>query len=232
MKNNIIKQQKYFDDEKNQYVSSDIENPPLHTKLELSIISQKLHELNINSKIMDFGSGTGRISVFLLQKRFSVYAVDVSNDSLKKLQETAKKLSFSNLKVSKDIPNKKFQAIVGADILHHIELDKYLPKIYKSLKKDGIVIFSEPGGMNLSWYIYLPLFQNWKIEKGVTTCTYNNLIKKFKKNGFREILIKGLGLLPRPLFKWSEKLCRLNDRIGDIPFFRRFAYRYIIEAKK
>lgn len=227
------KQQLFFDIDKHQYSLALIKNPPLHTRLEINTIMEKLPNLNRNSVIIDFGSGSGRVTIPLLQKGFSVLSIDVSSKSLSSLKKVAKDLALKKLKTANTLPNNvRFKAIVGADILHHIELDAYLPRLYHLLQEKGRAIFSESAGLNVSWYIYLPFFYSWDVEKGIMACTYFNLKRKFKKYGFKNVQISGLGLLPRPLFKWSEKLCKLNDSLGNLPLFKFFAYRYIIEATK
>src|SRR5207302_448556 len=125
-----------------------------------------------------------------------------------------------------------YRAIVGADILHHVDMNLYLPRLYDVLVPGGEIIFSEPGALNPTWYVYLPLFYDWSVERGVTTGTLWNLTAQLRRHGFREISITGLGLLPRSLLSWTQQGARLNDRIGDLPGIRLCAYRYIVRAKK
>ena len=225
-------QKDFFDISDNQYSPDLILKPPFHTQLEIEVI---LNRLNGPSErlIMDFGAGSGRVTVPLLQNGYSVFAVDVSKKSLLNLRNLARKFKYMNLKTAKKIQDGiRLQTIVGADILHHINIDKYLPIFYKSLTKGGKIIFSEPGAFNLSWYIYLPIVSSWNLEKGMTSCTYFNLKSKLKKNGYQNIKITGLGIIPRPFLNFSKKLCQLNDSLGNFSVFKLFAYRYIIEASK
>lgn len=234
---NKILQKQFFDQKEHQYKQDLIIDPPTHTKLEVEKIIKRLPK-DKNLTIVDFGCGSGRLTIPLLQKGYEVWAIDISSQSLLELKKLASNLFKDNktkakLKVSTFFPtDMKFRLVTGADILHHIDLDQQLPILQKALKRNGRIIFSEPGGFNLSWYLYLPLFHNWTIEKRVTHCTYFNLIKKLRQHGFRRIKIAGLGLLPRPLFNFSKTLCNLNDKLGDLPFLKYFAYRYIIEAMR
>ncbi len=228
-----LKTQKvFFNNPENQYAKDLILKPPFHTQLEIEFITNRLSSIS-DGLIMDFGAGSGRLTIPLLQKGYSVFAVDISKKSLLNLKIFAKELKCDNLKTSEKIPNEiKYQAIVGADILHHTNMDKYLPIFYKALTADGKIIFSEPGAFNPAWYIYLPIASSWSIEKGMINCTYFNLKNKLKKNGFKNIKITGLGLLPRPFLNFSKKICQLNDNLGNFPILKLFAYRYIIEAFK
>ena len=87
---------------------------------------------------------------------------------------------------------------MGTDILHHVDLDAYLPLLRNALRVGGRLVFSEPGGLNPAWYVYLPLTAPWHIEKGVRNSTYFNLRRKLEAHGFRDASVSGLGLLPRP----------------------------------
>lgn len=228
------KQQKnYFDIGKNQYNIKLLAESKYHTFLELKNIFNRVSSIDKKEPIIDFGSGTGRVAIFLLQKGYKIYAIDISKKSLINLKKISSSLKLKQLRTFTSIPkNKKYKAIVGADIIHHIDMDIYLPIFFNSLSKNGKVVFSEPGAYNLSWYLYLSIFYDWSVEKGLTQCSYFNLMNKFKKQGFKKVTITGLGLFPRPFFNWSKTLCRLNDYLGNIPFLKLFAYRYMIEAEK
>ncbi len=229
----LDKQEAFFDCSEHQYNTDLIINPPFHTKNEISIIIERLKRAGIEKNISDFGSGSGRVTIPLLKQNFSVLAVDISTKSLENLKKIAKSLSLKGLETTHNLPKgKKFKAIVGADILHHISIDTYLPMFYESLEEGGRVIFSEPGAFNISWYIYLPLVADWEVERGVMRCSYHRLKTSFEKYGFRNVQVMGLGLFPRPFLNFSKRLCLLNDRIGNLPFLRLFAYRYIVYARK
>lgn len=227
------KQKNFFDVEKNQYNIKLLIESKYHTFLELKSILDRLTDINKEKLIVDFGSGTGRVTIFLLQKGYKIYAVDISKRSLDNLKKVSSFLKLKKLQTFSSIPeNKKFKAIVGADILHHIDIDIYLSKFFGSLSENGKIVFSEPGAFNLSWYLYLSIFHDWNVERGLVQCSYYNLKNKLKKSGFKNIKITGLGLFPRPFFNWSKTVCKLNDYLGNLPILKIFAYRYIIEASK
>ncbi|OGK58154.1 hypothetical protein A3H86_04160 [Candidatus Roizmanbacteria bacterium RIFCSPLOWO2_02_FULL_41_9] len=224
-------QRQYFDKVKNQYPSNLVIKPPGHVLAEFRKIHYYLQLHNLSS-VVDFGAGTGRLTIFLLKHRYKVFAVDLSEKSLRVLKNVANNLGYRQLKTATSLPENQCQAIVGADILHHVDMDVYLPLLNRSLIKNGRVIFSEPGAWNPSWYIYLSVTHSWRIEKGLLSCNIINLKKKLEHYGFSDIKIEGLGFLPRVFFQFSDKLCAINDVMGDWPIFKLFAYRYIICAQK
>ena len=223
-------QKKAFNIRKNHYKTELIVNPPFHTRLEIKQIITRIP--NKKYQIVDFGCGTGRLTIPLLQNNFDVKAVDISGQSIKELKRNIKKLNLVLTDYSSNLGNKKYQIIVGSDVLHHTKIENSIKNISNHLKKHGVIIFSEPGAYNLSWYIILPIIIGWDIEKGITQCSYFNIKKVLIKNNFDRIKIQGLGLFPRALFNWSKILCKFNDYLGDFPILKLFAYRYIIYAEK
>lgn len=222
----------FFDEKSNQYDPSGIINPPYYTSVELSLMLTKLDGKR-GDEVIDFGSGNGRLTIPLLRQNYTVMAVDVSDHSLRDLLSIASKLNLTKPETTSILPKKGlYYAVVGTDILHHVDMDHYLPSFYNILKKNGKIVFSEPCAFNIAWYIFLMFFKDWQMEKGLINCTYFNFERLLKKYKFRNITIIGLGLLPRPFFSWSKTLCRFNDWLGNRRFLKLFAYRYIIEARK
>lgn len=88
----VYKQSTFFDRKEHRYSIDLIFHPPLHTILEVDEIMKRIVGLNSMDYVVDFGAGSGRVTIPLLQKGFSIWAIDVSNQSLENLRKTAKKL--------------------------------------------------------------------------------------------------------------------------------------------
>lgn len=229
------RQAAYFDVGEHRYAAAAVLHPPYHAHLEVEEIVGRVASLapGAQDTIIDFGAGSGRVSVPLLRRGYSVLAVDVSEGSLAELAALTGSLGLSGLQTATELPDSgSFKAIVGADILHHVDMDTYLPRMYDILAPGGRLIFSEPGGLNPTWYVYLPLLYDWSVERGVTTCTLWNLSEQLRRHGFRDVSITGLGLFPRSLLSWTKPLAHLNDKLGDIWPLKLAAYRYIVHATK
>lgn len=223
-------QSAFFDRGEHQYKPELILNPPYHCVLEYQHIKNHLPK---NGHVADYGAGSGRMTIPLLQDGYKVTAVDISQQSLENLKRAAKRLNLERPSTTHKLPETEtFDAVIGADVLHHVEIDRELPNLYKSLKKGGTIVFSEPSAYNVCWYLFLPLVSKWSVEKGILQCRYGNLIKLGKKHGFHNVSVEGMGLLPRPVFGWSPALARLNDRAGDLPLIKLAAYRYLLVAEK
>lgn len=228
------KQKQYFDQLLNQYSSNLIFQRPAHVELETKEIVKRLQKQQSKKmNIVDFGAGTGRLTIPLLEQGYKVMAVDISHNSLNKLIQNSKKIGKrENLQVSTKIKKNNVKAVLGCDILHHINLDLSFKKIYRQLATDGFIIFSEPNALNLAWYVLFFFSHNWEFEKGILSCNHFVLSRSLKAAGFTSIKISGLGLFPLPLFNFFQPFAKLNLLLANLPILKYFAYRLIIQAKK
>ena len=232
MKNNnlIALQRKHFNTKEKRYDIDKILYPPVHTILETNEIIKLLAKKKW-TKIIDLGSGNGRLTIPLLKAGYKVTAVDISRKSLEELRSISKKLKMSVKTVQNLKSAQNSEAVVGCDILHHVDLKVELERIYKKLQKGGIIIFSEPNGFNPVWYLYIIYKGIWKAEKNIVYINYLHLGNVLNDIGYKNITIKGFGLFPRSIFR-NEMLCKINDVLGNLPILKLFAYRFIIFASK
>jgi 2-polyprenyl-3-methyl-5-hydroxy-6-metoxy-1,4-benzoquinol methylase len=229
-------QSNYFDLDSHQFSISNIQQPLLSQLLEMQQLKSSL-ALPAGSKIIDFGCGSGRLSIFFLSHGYHVTAIDISPKSLANLRNTYKHLyrpGWGKLTLSQKLPQTLFDGIVGSDILHHVQITQILPKLFLLLKPTGKAVFSEPNALNIFWYIYYFTYHiPWNIESGILQNNFFNLSSLFKSSNFSQIHLQGHGLLPSRILNFSPKLCKFNCFfLGNIFFLRPFAYRFIISAKK
>lgn len=228
-------QRDYFNDVSHQYRTDLLINTPMVQALEMQDLQANFHKKSVQS-ILDFGAGNGRVTFWFLQLGHNVTAIDISSRSLsdiRALYAKHKKPSWGILQTKTSLPhNTRFDVVVGADILHHVDIKKLLPQLKTVLKPHGRIVFSEPNAWHIPWYIHYARKRiPWHMERGILQCTYRNLYHQFACAGFQDIHIKGHGLLPTPLISSVSSLCKINAlSFGDAPFFRGIAFRYIISA--
>lgn len=227
-------QEHFFGKTVHQYPSKLILKPPYHTVLETTQIIAWLKHKITGRAVIDFGCGSGRLTIPLLQQNFRVTAIDISRNSLNRLRQTAEALGLARrLKTRRSLNNnQKAYAVVGADILHHINQEYYLKRLHRVLRPNGVVAFSEPNYWHVFWHVYLRFFSNWQVEAGIKQCTYFKLQQALQQAGFHKVKIVGYGLLPLPLFNWSEKLYQLNIKFSRMPILKYLSYRFFIFAQK
>ncbi len=230
---NIKDQQRFFDQKNHRFNDAKLLDPPYAQLLELLALEQSL-KLKPASTIIDFGAGNGRVSLYFLKKGFNVIAVDISKHSLQTLQtiyNEHKRQSWGTLQTRTSLPPTRVDAIVGADILHHLAIRQLLPKIIKALKPTGRVVFSEPNAWHILWYIHY-FFSKipWHIERGILQCTYFNLKNAFQRSGLSRITLVGHGLLPTTPLSRFRSINAWNVRAGNYWPFKLFAFRYIVSG--
>jgi len=104
--------------------------------LEYEYIKRQLHA---TASVADYGSGSGRMkTVPLLQDDYKTTRHRHQPTVTHKSQSRRKKTQPEKPHNRRIAPEKEtFDAIIGADVLHHVEIDRELPKLYRSLKKGG-----------------------------------------------------------------------------------------------
>jgi SAM-dependent methyltransferase len=227
------KQKKHFNNKNNQFSTKSIINPPRHNIIEMQNILNYINKNHKNELVVDFGAGTGRLSMILLKANYNVLAIDISKNSLNQLKINAKTIGRrKQIKTANAFNKNVYSIICGTDILHHVNIKKYFQIFFANLKQNGSIVFSEPNCLNPAWLFIITLLSSWKVELGIFQCSYFNIVKKLKLSGFNHIQIKGIGLLPLPILNWSKTLTEINLFIGNLPILKVFAYRYIIIARK
>lgn len=222
----------HFKVNENRYDERLLMRPPLHVLDETERIISSLKEVKAKT-VIDFGCGNGRLSIPLLQAGFHVTAVDISEESLERLKLVAKRLHCdSNLSISSHLPQGQFDAVVGTDILHHVAIGEELGKMKSTLRNGGIILFSEPNFLNIAWSLFITIFLDWKVERGIVHCNYFSLRSVLRKKGFEGIRFDGFALFPPPFVNGVSTLRTLNYLLGRLPVLRIFAYRIIISAVK
>lgn len=234
---NTVSQPHYFERKEHRYPAELVLSPPLAQQLDLEHLKTLL-QLVPGSKIIDFGSGNGRVAIYFLKQGYDVLSVDVSPKSLAELETLYKRhrgRGWGKLKVATILPAKPMaDGIVGADVLHHVDIKATLPKLLNALMPGGRIAFSEPNALHLPWYLHFWLSGiPWQIEKGILSCTPWQLRAAFHEVGFGEVTVTPHGLLPTRFFNRFPKLCRANALTWvDLPFLRYCAFRLLVTARR
>jgi 2-polyprenyl-3-methyl-5-hydroxy-6-metoxy-1,4-benzoquinol methylase len=120
---------------------------------------------DLDHKILDAGCGGGRNAFWLLKKKYDIYGVDVKEDAIKSLIDTAKTLNlpidsrkFSVSKLSElDYDTEAFDHIICSAVLHFAKSHTHFKQMFGEL-----VRVLKPGGM-----FFIRMTSNIGIEKRV-----------------------------------------------------------------
>ena len=101
--------------------------------------------MSSGKKVLELGCGTGIFSEFFQETGATVFAIDVSYSFLLQVQKRNSKI----ITVTSDaqrlpFADEAFDAIVGSSVLHHLELQRCLPEIYRVLKPGGLSLLQSP----------------------------------------------------------------------------------------
>lgn len=117
-----------------------------------------------DQKLLDFGCGKGELSLLFSKLGYEVFGFDVSSNNIaiaKRLASEYEMTERTHFQVSLAenlaYPNHYFDVLVGAEILHHVEISQALSECSRVLKQGGVAIFHEP--------VRVPLFDALRESK-------------------------------------------------------------------
>lgn len=110
---------------------------------------EKQIDLLSDKEILDFGGGTGLLSLPLVKQAKSVTLVDISEKMLEQARLKAEQQDIKNIQfLEQDLLEKplkqEFDLIVVCRVLHHMpDLDEALSLFYQHLKEDGKLLIAD-----------------------------------------------------------------------------------------
>jgi SAM-dependent methyltransferase len=142
-----------------------------------------------------------------------------------------------------DYPDGSFDIIVGFAILHHLDLSKAMPEMFRVMKKGSSAFFAEPLGTNPIINLYRKLTPQYRTEdeKPLILRDFVNYIDRFDKFSHVEFYLTALipiGLaylrLPDLLVNYLNQVCFKLDRkiLARFPLLGSFAWYTILKFEK
>lgn len=193
-------------------------------------------------KILEVGAGDGEFTKRLIKvfpQKVQIVATDVTPAVVKRGKKTIKnkKLTFKvdNLE-SMAFAKESFDIICGVSILHHVHTKKAIKEIFRVLKKDGEMFFTEPNYINPHIYLglHIPSFRKrMEFSPDETAFKRWELEHSLRKTGFRVVKVKNIDFLhpktPKLLIPFVEKLSTILEYI---PIIKEISGTLMVYAKK
>jgi 2-polyprenyl-3-methyl-5-hydroxy-6-metoxy-1,4-benzoquinol methylase len=185
--------------------------------------------------VLEIGCGTGMFTEMFAQTGACITAIDISKDLLRKAEERKlprEKVRFLEKRFEDCDVDGPFDAVIGSSVLHHLEIDKALPKIYELLEPGGVISFAEPNMMNPQIFIERKFRKFFKqISPDETAFVRKTLQKDLQKAGFQKIEIVPFDwlhpLVPVSLIGFVSMMGRLLEKT---PLLREFSGSLYIKA--
>lgn len=200
--------------------------------------------------VLDYCCGLGRTSLDLARYGAFVYGIDISDESIKTATNAAAeadyadKIRFSVMDAENlEFEDEFFDFIVCNGVLHHLDLAKAYPELFRVLKTNGQVICKEALGYNpvIQWYRKRTphLRTAWEMEHILSLREVKQAKQYFDKIDVKYFHLFSILAVPfRNMFIFKPVLTLLesiDSIVLKIPFVRLLAWQIIFvlsEPKK
>ena len=106
-----------------------------------------------SSCALEIGCGTGMFTAAFAESGANIVAVDLSPDLLAiAAQRNLTGVRFVQRNFEDCELDGPFDAVIGSSVLHHLDIERALPKIFELLKPGGRLSFAEPNMLNPQVY--------------------------------------------------------------------------------
>jgi 2-polyprenyl-3-methyl-5-hydroxy-6-metoxy-1,4-benzoquinol methylase len=217
--------------------------------LVLETYRQAVGELQ-GKTVLDFGCGDGARSIDYAKRGATVYAFDISPESVRNLIETAEKSGLADRihasvmpAESLAYPDGTFDLVLGVAILHHTDVALVEREIDRVLKPGGRAIFIEPLAHNpfLRLFRLLTPQRRTPTEQPMTVGQIRRFLGRFHQGQFRGFHL--LSIVPpgvlwatgnRTAFRRMMSVTQTLDRwlLGLAPPLRRYCWMALIDVRK
>lgn len=184
--------------------------------------------LKAGVQALEIGCGTGLFTEMFAETGANLVAIDISPDLLVKAKERnlpPDKVQFLEKRFEDCDITESYDAIIGSSILHHLDLEEALIKIYLLLKPSGIMSFAEPNMLNPQVFVMFKC-RRWfpEISPDENALVRWKLAHLLKKVGFEKIEITPFDWLhpavPKPLI---PSIYNIGRGLEWIPGLREFS---------
>lgn len=196
--------------------------------------------LNRHFNVLEIGCGTGMFTEMFAGTGVQLKAIDISPDFIKRARSRnlpTNQVRFIEGRFEEYNVGGPFDAVIGSSILHHLEIERALAKIFNILKPGGILSFAEPNMLNPQVFVerkvafvrrLLPYvspdetaFVRWKLRH------------LLGQNGFEDVRIVPFDWLhPATPLSMIGFIKRLGEALEKVPVLREFSGSLYIYAKR
>jgi 2-polyprenyl-3-methyl-5-hydroxy-6-metoxy-1,4-benzoquinol methylase len=188
-------------------------------------------------RALEIGCGTGLFTEHFASTGAELLAVDISEPLILRAKTRglpADRVRFLCRRFEDCEIDGPFDAIVGSSVLHHLDLEPAVQKIFNLLRPGGICSFAEPNMLNPQIFVQknVPVLKDWVGDSPDETAIVRWSFKRLlERAGFEQVTIQPFDWLhPRTPTAAIPFVRRLSERLEQVPGIREFAGSLHIQA--
>ena len=196
-------------------------------------------DLAPGATVLELGCGTAYFTRELAATGATVTAVDISPDLLQAARNNcvAENVTFEIQNAySLNYSDNSFDFVVGSSVLHHLEIDRALQQVFRVLKREGRIRFTEPNMLNPQIAVQknVPAIKKRLGDSPDETAFFRWPLRRLlEKEGFRDVEIEPFDFLhPKTPVAWIPALDSFGRRLERLPLLREIAGSLYIRALK
>ncbi len=179
----------FWDKTAEKYIKSPLKDEATYQQ-KLAITREFLRS---DSKVLEFGCGSGATAIFHAPYVKDVIATDISDKMVEAAKRKAVEAGVKNIAFeqgtldSLNFQNESFDAVLGLNVLHLLEdVDGAITKVNQILRKDGVFVSSTSliAEINFAFRWLISGMQLIGLAPYVSRITKSELISKLMKSGF------------------------------------------------
>lgn len=190
-------------------------------------------------RALEVGCGTGLFTEVFAARGADIVAVDISEELISLAQKRGlphERVRFLVKPFEECSVDGPFDAVLGSSILHHLDLDVALPRLFELLKPGGWFSFAEPNMINpqICAQKNIPWLKRMMGDSPDETAFVRwSFARRLARTGFTDIRITPFDWLhpavPAFLIKPVSFLGRIFERL---PLVREFSGSLVITARR
>ncbi len=189
--------------------------------------------------VLELGCGTGSFTRELARSGAEIVAIDVSPELLEiaKLNCSVPNVRFQiqnaySLSYSEAV----FDSVVGSSVLHHLEIEEALRDVYRVLKPEGTICFTEPNMLNPQIAIQknIPWIKQKLGDSPDETAFFRWPLRRFlERAGYRDIRVDPFDFLhPKTPVALIDRMDAFGRFLENVPVISEVAGSLYIRAMK
>ena len=172
---------------------------PVRIKMTRAVAGKIRERVSLNASMnaLEFGCGTGLVTVQLAPELGSICAVDSSENMLGELQRKMENEGITNVSYHKrdiareQLPGSGYDFIFSNMTFHHIEDgDSLLEKLYKALVPGGILVLSDLDSEDGSFHGEMEGVHHQGFSRG-------KMVEAFERAGFRHCSVEDVHVVEK-----------------------------------